>query len=262
MLGSRLSVGLQRASRFMAALTAAAGLAVLAGWALGLESFTSSRIGIFTSKANFAAASMFAGAALLLLHARRHYAASLTLSALVTAIGAATSCEYFFGIDLGIDRILFADRNDPTSPGRMSHMAAFNTTLFGLALLSLHSPSVPAISTCIGCLASLLSFLSLVGYANGVDFFREMALLTGLVMITFSVALVFTRPDEGPMRILSSDTPGGAMARRILPVTIFLPPIIGYFRLLGERAGLYHTEFGVSLSVITSVNPGSVARGA
>jgi hypothetical protein len=37
------------------------------------------------------------------------------------------------------------------------------------------------------------------------------------------------------------------MARRVLPVALFLPALLGWLRLAGERGGLYGTEFGLAL---------------
>src|SRR5204863_5027613 len=40
---------------------------------------------------------------------------------------------------------------------------------------------------------------------------------------------------------------GGSAARRLLPAAILLPLLVGWLRVLGERAGLYGLGFGSAL---------------
>ncbi|MBC8007135.1 MAG: PAS domain S-box protein, partial [Prolixibacteraceae bacterium] len=47
--------------------------------------------------------------------------------------------------------------------------------------------------------------------------------------------------------ILTADGIGSTMARRLLPLAIVLPFLIGWLRLQGERAGFYGFEFGLAL---------------
>jgi signal transduction histidine kinase len=47
-----------------------------------------------------------------------------------------------------------------------------------------------------------------------------------------------------------SDTSGGFLVRRLLVVALVVPPLFGWLRLWGERAGLYDSATGTSLLVI------------
>lgn len=40
------------------------------------------------------------------------------------------------------------------------------------------------------------------------------------------------------------------MARRLLPAAILIPIVLGYFRLEGQRLGMFGTEMGLSLMVV------------
>src|SRR5207248_4160533 len=71
--------------------------------------------------------------------------------------------------------------------------------------------------------------------------------------LILSLAMLFTRPNVGVMGIITSDTVGGAVARRLIPATIIVPVLLGYLRLLGERHGLYTNEFGTSLIVLCNI---------
>jgi len=55
------------------------------------------------------------------------------------------------------------------------------------------------------------------------------------------------------MRSISSATLGGTIARRMLPWAILVPSIIGWFRLYGQRQGLYNTEFGLILHALSNI---------
>jgi signal transduction histidine kinase len=55
------------------------------------------------------------------------------------------------------------------------------------------------------------------------------------------------------MLVVVSDTPGGHMARHLLPPAVLVPVFIGGLILRGARAGLYDTAFGMSLSAVASI---------
>ena len=59
--------------------------------------------------------------------------------------------------------------------------------------------------------------------------------------------------DRGLAAILRHRGPAGEMARKVLPLAIMIPILIGAARLWGEKAGLYGTEAGVALSVVANV---------
>jgi PAS domain S-box-containing protein len=70
---------------------------------------------------------------------------------------------------------------------------------------------------------------------------------------------------EGPLRVLVYDGPAGEVTRRLLPVGLVAPPLIGYFRLQGELVGYYDTTVGIALFAsaligVFSVTVGMIAR--
>jgi signal transduction histidine kinase len=105
----------------------------------------------------------------------------------------------------------------------------------------------------------LVGFLALIGYTYGVAsfysiaYYTQMALHTAVAFILFSVSLLFARPDRGLMAIIMSESTGGILARRLLLATISILVVLGWLTLAGQRAGLYGTEFGVSLLVLSSI---------
>ncbi|MCC7527502.1 MAG: PAS domain-containing sensor histidine kinase [Candidatus Melainabacteria bacterium] len=104
---------------------------------------------------------------------------------------------------------------------------------------------------------AIAACFSLVGYFYGVPHlykissFTEMAMsaATAFALIASSMLTAFT--NEGPIAALATNTAGAIVARRLLPVAIFLPPIIGFARLHGEQLGFYSSEFGVAIMVLS-----------
>ncbi|MGH2552627.1 MAG: PAS domain S-box protein, partial [Chitinophagaceae bacterium] len=64
------------------------------------------------------------------------------------------------------------------------------------------------------------------------------------------LAVLFSMPDLGIMKLVSSDSNGGKAIRKTLPAFVFIFIIIGWFRLKGEQTGLYNKEFGDSIFIL------------
>ena len=268
---TRLHDSFRLTSRIAAAASVVVGVIVLAGWALGISFFKSLSPNLASMKANTALAFVLAGAALWLLQpggegaarARRR-AWALVLAASVTLIGALTLGEYLPGWNLGIDQLLFKD--DPGaigvfSPGRMAPNTAISLVLVGCALLFMDSETSrghrPA--EFFAVIAGFISLLALIGYAYDIQSlfqftpYSSMALHTVLTFIVLAVGILCARPERGLMAVISSDSAGGVMTRYLLPAAVVVPPFLGWLRLLGQRAGLYDTEFGLALFATLNV---------
>ena len=102
--------------------------------------------------------------------------------------------------------------------------------------------------------AAFVSLLSLAGHLYGVTRLQDFAfavpmmLSAALMFIVLCMGLLMARPDRGLMAVITSNHAGGILARRLSPVVIGVPLLIGWVRLLGQRSGLYDREFGISLS--------------
>lgn len=125
----------------------------------------------------------------------------------------------------------------------------------GLALLLL--PARSRKSDLVGALLYvpplLLSTMALLGYSYGVrdfyqvGFYTAMAFPSALAIFGLSAAIIFARPDRRPATLLVADSLSGFVARRLIAVALVVPPMLSWARLLGDRIGLYETEFGVAL---------------
>jgi PAS domain S-box-containing protein len=262
----RIVAALKRVSQAAGVVAFLGGSLVVVGWLFDIPILKSGVPGLVAMKANTAIAFMLVGASLWLLRREPPAPAALRLSqacAIAAAgIGAATLFEYLLGVDLGIDQLLFrepAGAIGTTHPGRMALATAASFLMLGTGLLLLESRRWPQAAQYLAFAANVSSVLYLMNYAYGVRMFgpgppafTPMAIHTSLLFLLLSVGLLFARPDRGPMAIVSSDTAGGAVSRRFLPVALVLLAVLGFLGLQGERAGLYDETLGVSLMVVSS----------
>jgi PAS domain S-box-containing protein len=169
----------------------------------------------------------------------------------VVLVATAKFCDYAFAADLGSDRLLFASSlND----NRMAPNTVLCLLLTGMSLLSLDHITRRGFwpANILAAIVSVVALISLVGYAYGASSMYRvgsyaMALHTAFVFLMLSCGLLFSRPDRGMASVLFHEGQGGMMARRIIPLGIFLPCALGWLRVLGQRAGWYEMEFGAAL---------------
>ena len=76
---------------------------------------------------------------------------------------------------------------------------------------------------------------------------------TALGFILFCVGFLAARPDNAIMGLVLSRTTGGAMVRRLLPMAIVVPWLLGALLLFGESAGYYEREAAVSIFAVSSI---------
>jgi signal transduction histidine kinase len=179
-------------------------------------------------------------------------------------VGLLTLAEYLSGRDLGIDTLLFGEslRTAGASfPGRPSpHTAVcFLLVGFALLLLSVERRRAHAFAQLLALAAFLVALLALVGYSYEVTFlygittYTGMALHTALTFVLLGSAVLFARADRGPVLVVVSDSPGGHMARHLLPPAVLVPFVLGGLIVRGARAGLYDMAFGMALCVTASI---------
>lgn len=253
-------------ARFLALAVVALGLLVLAGWMLDILPLKSVMAGWVTMKANTALAFVLAGASLFFAGHRPRAAVwrntQVGLAVAVASLGLLTLGEYLFGINLGIDQLLVNAAPDPladAAPGRMAAITAAGFILSGLALATIDGALMRVVSVVAALSASLIGMLVVLGYAYGVaalygvGAYSSVALHSALGFIALNLGVLLARPQGGLMAVVISDTAGGVMARRLLPFALIAPFLIGWLRIIGEKRGLYSSEFGVALVALTYV---------
>jgi signal transduction histidine kinase/ActR/RegA family two-component response regulator len=242
---------------------------VLIGWAVGIARAKTLLFGSVTVKPNTAIA-LGLGAVCLLLHSRSVSLAGWrrpvfwALSGVLTVIGILTLSEYIWGLDLGIDELAFAVREDwgrTQTPGRMAAVSASAFVLLGLGLLmleyrtkALRRPSIiPLVTTAALGLASLLAYVYGVIPTAGLGQGIQIAIPTAIALIFLSVGALAVPPHGPWVTTLLSDHAGGLLARRLLPLAFLVPLALGGVRVFASWTGRFSVATQTAFSAVTTM---------
>ncbi len=201
------------------------------------------------------------GAALVLLAPSERpgtaHQAGVAFAGFAALIGVAVIAEHLFG-GFGIDELLFDDVGP--DPGRPSAHTAAGLLLCGLALatLDLDQPRY-RVGLVLELLAAAVAVAALIGLAYDVDYLHgrtgsagvAVHGAIGLALVVLAIAL--TRPERGIVAFFRGDDPATRLIRRLTPIAILVPPLLGGARLAGERAGLFSAELGVALVALGGI---------
>jgi signal transduction histidine kinase len=245
-----------------------AGLLILLGWATGIESLRSIVPGFIVTLPNTAVAFVFGGAALLLLRSgdvpETQRRGGLACGGLVLAIGGLSFLERTFGLDFGIDLLLFADavRAYPyLPPGQMATNTALGFVLAGAALVLLAHEGVGRSwpREVVATTGLVIAALAIVGHMFGaeplyaVDRHTGMAPLTALCLALLQGGILAARPQRGGAALLMGRDRAASLVRRLLAVTILVPLLTGWLWLLGQEAALFSRAGGMTLLTIVTI---------
>lgn len=190
---------------------------------------------------------------------------SLVASLVVISLGLLTLSEYLMGLDFGIDRI-FIDVAPTTMqpfPGRPSPQASLNFVFIGIGLFfnNLSTPLVRVSQAC-ALFVGINSIVAFTGYIFRTEEFYGfpyyvsaigIAIPTAIAFLLLVTSLLCSRPRDGMMSLVTSETQSGGMARRILFAGIIVPPLIGALTRIGVAIGLYDVSAQISLFAIAIV---------
>ncbi|CAN5820453.1 hypothetical protein BH23GEM9_BH23GEM9_15850 [soil metagenome] len=254
-----------------AAVVAALGFVVLAGWLMGSDLLTSLGHPNRIAMNPLTAVCFIAVSISLWLRHGRSAAAGMGTASRQTVRATASALALFVILAAGLtlvdnavaslpalDRVLFADR---LGENRMAPNTAVTFLLCGVSLLMLDHRVRGTFYISQACVlaATLMTIASLTGYIYGIDTFYSvlsfipMALNTTLGFVLVCAGILTVRPQRDPIRTLASSTTGGILQRRLLPPALLVPLLLGWLRLLGERAGLFGTETGVALFALATM---------
>jgi two-component system cell cycle sensor histidine kinase/response regulator CckA len=172
--------------------------------------------------------------------------------------------EYVFGIDLGIDRLLLHESPgypQPLFPGRMAPTTAVNLLLLSTARLAMDARGWVArrMVEPLTVLAGAIAALVLIGYwfdvapvESGSHIVR-MAVNTALAFLAVCAGILACYRDSALVRALTSDPPGGIIARRVLPVMLLAILMLEWVGLGAERQGFYNPYFGSAVQALANM---------
>lgn len=243
------------------------GLITLAGWILDNEALKGSFVAGITMKTNAAIGITLTGALVVLLGARRSSrdtALERALAALVAVIGLLTLLQHLFGVDFGIDQLIFrepAGALATQSPNRMGPVASLGLFLLGVARLALRVQTRSGVAPFqyIVLAVTLITSAPLLGYLFdarmlfGIGKYTGIALPTALALWLHALGLLLAQPEVGFMRRLAATDSGALLVRRLLPAAILIPVLLMIMRVAGQELGLYDQVLGRALVVIAFI---------
>jgi len=257
-----------RFDRFASLMASLVGILVLAGWALEVEILKRLVPILVAMNPVTATAFIFLSVSVWASHSENASKVAVTAarcSALVVLfIGTLKLCEITFGWFTGIDQILFRDKLswDPTGmPNRMAPNTALNFVLLSVAMIfpwRKHRGRFD-LSTALILISIFGSFLPIIGYLYGtrsfygIGQFIPMALHTAFTFLMLGVGLLFAQPERPIIATLFDKGMSGIMVRRLLPAVIAMPIMLAWFRLKGQKIGLYDNELGAALAVVIQI---------
>jgi signal transduction histidine kinase/CheY-like chemotaxis protein len=225
------------------------GAGVLLGWLLDIELLKTA--GVVPMNPLVAVAFVLSGLSLL-----APPRAGVALGILVMAIGALKLPAYLWGLEVGHDQWLFTDAL--MFAGRRTQLApntafCFSLTGLSLALLRSNSAMLRKLGRGASVLTQAIAVFVVYGYVfNARQLYDVLAVFpmpphTAAGFIVIGVGVLMARPQEGgASRMLAQDS-GGRMLRRLLPVAMLAPLLLGYLRLQAERYQLIPLELGFAL---------------
>jgi signal transduction histidine kinase len=173
----------------------------------------------------------------------------------------AECCLHF---DLNFDQVLFHRQvkiPGPYGPNEIAMNTALSFICCGTGLLLLDvqtkdgfRPAQAFILT-----TGLMALLALIGYGYRVlplyTFGSQlpMALNSAISFELFAIAALTVRPSRGLMMVITNDTTGGYIARRLLPAAILIPLFLGALLFSSEKRGFFAMESGISLFAFANI---------
>jgi len=259
---------LQLFSRLATGTVIALAAVILLGWTLGLRQLIRLFPVPFVMNPITALAFILMGISLLRRRFNQNNAGidwlAVAPALLAGLFGLLKIADYFFSFNWQVEEFLFPGRVSATSlypPSEIAPNTALGFVFCSLALLMIDLEPAPAVRPAQGLIigVALLSLLALIGYGYRMILLyrigsaEPMSLETALAFSLFSAGFLGARPEKGLMSIVTSNTVGGVVARRLLPTAIIVPWLLGAMLLLGERLGYYERAFAFSFFAVASI---------
>jgi signal transduction histidine kinase len=172
--------------------------------------------------------------------------------------------ERVFGLNLGIDELLFSDalRGYPYLPyGRMATNSTVAFVLAGAALFLLDGQTerVRRVATLFATAGLAIAALALVGHLYGahplysMDAAAGMAVATATAFFALHAGILCARPAFSWVGRLLSRGGGGMLARRILLAITLVPLVLGWLYVQGRLQEVVSREVGLAMIVVVMI---------
>jgi len=240
-------------------------LLAAAGWAFDAPRVTSVFPGWVRIDPTSAALFMVCGVALLIQSSSVIVAriGILAASAAVVIIGGAKDIGYLFGQNLSVDRFLFwsnfgysgSHQGSGLGPNTAACfvLVGLSLPLFALAKGKVTWPSAAIIFALTIGIASFVEFAFTAATATALGPNGPMAVPTNICFFLLGSASIALRPDTGIAKFFTESTSGSVLVRRLLPVAILAPFMIGAIRLFAEHHRLLNSSLASAIAIVAAI---------
>lgn len=242
----------------------AIGCCVLLGWQLHIETLKSIMPTWVSMKPNAALCFIFSGLSLILLtlNSTKTQILARVMGMFIFAVATLTYLEYILEVDLGIDQVLFQESIESIKD-RMAQVTALCFMIVGLSYIIYDKNAL--ISWVIQLFNSLVFFVAFFGftiYVYGIESFSSafyglgdhtfMAVHTALTLMVLTLGIFFLNPRQGMTSIVTSHYSGGKIARRLIPIVLITPLVLGVINKLEFFSELFLPEVRfIGIAVLT-----------
>jgi PAS domain S-box-containing protein len=175
-------------------------------------------------------------------------------------VSSATLAEYAFDVDLGIDQLVLRDPWTAMGerPGRPAPAAAIAVNMLSLALILVGRGIAYTAVQALALAAGSIGALALVGYVFGAKAlyaFQSYSLVgvsSALCVLLLSVSTLAAVPDRGLVGLAASSSVGGALTRRLVPVSLGVPLVLAIGAQVAAQRGFVRPELAMALFVVTA----------
>lgn len=239
------------------------GLLVLAGWWLRIEPLKRVCPGMISMNPVTAISAILAGLSLSM-QVRNPVRLANVPALLIVAVGMLKLFGYINGWDFHVDQWAFPNElrlNEPVAASRIAPNTSAGLVFLGLALLAMDRGMFRGIrlAEMFAIALGMIALLAIVGYIYqarwlyGVATHVPMALHTAVTFLVLAIGIVFARPKQGIMAVVTADSTGGLLARRLFPTMVLVFVAAGALRIIGEHRGYYDAELGEALYTMVSI---------
>ena len=138
-------------------------------------------------------------------------------------------------------------------------LTAMNFVFIAIAFLNLLYSKGKNFGQFLLLISFIIPLFALIDYVYSIEAHYEIfgsmnsAMLTVISFVVLSLGMLRCYTNHGVMKLYCSEGPSGHLLRRLMPIIIFAPILLGLIRLLGQINGLYDVQFGLTLMTLFTI---------
>jgi hypothetical protein len=174
----------------------------------------------------------------------------------VALLGLLSLAKVWFHLPLDLDTLVV--RDTAVTPGSMPPAVALCLYLLGCALVLLSARrSLLCQILCLTVITITTAILVASSFAvltpQMLPAYLTMPAITAVILLILSLGVLNSNVNPSLMNVMTSDSVGGSMARRLLPASLLIPIALGILRLKGQDAGWFGPALGLVLHVVATI---------